>query len=67
VIDHETHILFAHEQLERLRTVTPKPAASSIRFRLGDWLVRTGRRLAAEVECPESSALPHEALARRAH
>ena len=65
MFDHETRMLIANERRERLRVAAQ--ASSTLRLRLGDWLVRLGRRLEAGLECPERSAFAHEPLARRAH
>jgi hypothetical protein len=65
VYDIDTRLLIANEKIEQLR-LSSLPTVSPIRLRLGDWLIRAGRRVLPE--CPERqrSAFAHKALARRA-
>ena len=64
VYDNDARTLIANEKIEQLR-LSSLPTVSPIRLRLGDWLIRAGRRVLRE--CPERSALAHETLARRAY
>jgi hypothetical protein len=63
VYDNDGRTLIANEKIEQLR-LSSLPTVSPIRLRLGDWLIRAGRRVLPE--CPERSPLAHETLARRA-
>jgi hypothetical protein len=64
--DIDTRTLIANERIEQLR-LSSLPTVSPIRLRLGDWLIRAGRRVLPE--CPERqrSAFAHKALASRTH
>jgi hypothetical protein len=67
--DIDTRTLIANERIEQLR-LSSLPTVSPIRLRLGDWLIRAGRRLMeADAPCPEPqrSAFAHKALASRTH
>jgi hypothetical protein len=64
VYDNHTRTLIANEKIQQL-WLSSLPSVSPIRLRLGDWLIRAGRRVLPE--CPERSALAHKALARRAN
>jgi hypothetical protein len=66
VYDNDTRALIANERIEQLR-LSSLPTVSPIRLRLGDWLIRAGRRVLPE--CPERqrSAFAHKALASRTH
>jgi hypothetical protein len=63
MFDHETRMFLANEHAERLRATAQIPA-SPLRVRLGDLLVRAGRRLSDGVDCGERSAFAHEPLPR---
>jgi hypothetical protein len=62
--DNDLRMLIATERIEQLR-LSSLPTFSPLRLRLGDWLIRAGRRVFPE--CHERSALAHKALARRAY
>ena len=64
--DNDTRTLIANERIEQLR-LSSLPTVSPIRLRLGDWLIRAGRRVLPE--CPERqrSAFAHKALTSRTH
>jgi len=64
--DNDTRRLIANERIEQLR-LSGLPSVSPIRLRLGDWLIRAGRRVLPD--CPERqrSAFAHKALASRTH
>jgi hypothetical protein len=60
MFEHETRIEFGRTRPEQLRRAwtTARPA----RYAIGEWLIRVGRRLAAEPR--PASAFAHEALPR---
>jgi hypothetical protein len=67
MFDHETRMMIANDRFEQLLAAGAQTPSAPLRLRLGNWLIRAGRRLAAELDCGEPSAFAHEALARRAH
>ena len=64
--DNEARTLIANERIEQLR-LSSLPSLSPLRLRLGDWLIRAGRRVLPECAERENSAFAHKALARRAY
>ena len=66
MFDHETRLMIAEERAEQLRAAALAPT-SPLRLALGDWLIRTGKRVLPECPECERSALAHKALASRAH
>jgi len=66
VYDNYGRTLIANERIEQLR-LSSLPSLSPLRLRLGDWLIRAGRRVLPECAERERSAFAHKALARRAY
>jgi hypothetical protein len=66
VYDNDLRTLIANERIEQLR-LSSLPSLSPLRLRLGDWLIRAGRRVLPECPERERSAFAHKALARRAY
>jgi hypothetical protein len=66
VYDNDARTLIANERIEQLR-LSSLPSVSPIRLRLGDWLIRAGRRVLPECPERERSAFAHKALASRTH
>ena len=64
--DNDARTLIANERIEQLR-LSSLPSLSPLRLRLGDWLIRAGRRVLPECQERERSAFAHKALARRAY
>ena len=64
--DNDARTLIANERIEQLR-LSSLPLVSPFRLRLGDWLIRAGRRVLPECAERERSAFAHKALARRAY
>jgi hypothetical protein len=66
MLDMETRTQIANDRFEQLRAAATVAPAPPLRLRLGDWLIRAGRRLASDPDRLPSSGFAPEPSARLA-